>query len=148
MTSRGSSKETLQYSPVCRSFEERYVGGSEAISAAYASPGEWIPVFQVRPLEWVAYRLGIPFRPYHPTQAIMYDRTERCYFNICAVKVPGLTDGILRGTTPLRWFRILVPGIDPWLYKASDGLDRVAGAVSKSVAAACTRLIAAAAQQR
>ncbi len=76
---------------------ERLQGGPQAISAVWAAAGQWVLVYQLRPLELILYVLHIPFRPYHPVMAVIYDPAERVYCRVPAGKVFGKSSELVRG---------------------------------------------------
>ena len=110
-----------RYSPTCRQLS-RYVGGEDALSVAHAAGGEFIVVFQVRPLELLVHWLGIPFRPLHPPLALIHDPVDGHYIGFPASLVPGLTDGVLRGRTPLGRMLTRAAAIDPVLQRMADAV--------------------------
>ena len=128
--------------PSCQALEG-YSGGFRATGEAMAHPGEWVTVYQIRPLELVAYLLGIPFRPHHPVQALIYDPVDRCYWCLRATLVPGLCDGVVRGITPMRRFFDRCPTLDAWFYRGSDFAERSFVAMGKLIVSAADRVAGA-----
>lgn len=125
-----------RYSPTCRQLS-RYIGGEDALSVAHAAGGEFIVVFQVRPLELLVHWLGIPFRPHHPPLALIHDPVDGHYIGFPASRIPGLTDGVLRGRTPLRQLLDKAAALDPVLQRLADAVaDAVPSALRSAVSVA------------
>lgn len=74
----------------CKEWERFVTLGGEPLTAALAQPGRWQLVYQLRPLELIAYWLGIPFRPYHPIYAVIYNAENPAYYTAPAEKVAEL----------------------------------------------------------
>ncbi len=58
---------------------ERYRWGEDVAYEAQARPNQWVPVYQLRPLELVAYLIGIPFYPYNPVIEVLYNSEDKLY---------------------------------------------------------------------
>jgi hypothetical protein len=126
--------------PSCQALEE-YSGGFRATGEAMAHPGEWITVYQLRPLELIVYLLGIPFRPYHPVKAIIYDPHDRCYWSLPAAQVPGCGDSIVHGESPVRRFLDRCPTFDAWLFRGSELVEGGLIAAWKVIDGSLDRLV-------
>lgn len=134
--------------PTCEALE-RYPGGFMATGEALARPGEWIAVYQLRPLEVIPYILGIPFKPFHAVTGIIYDPHDRCFWSLPASRVPDLSDGVLRRRTFLGWVwerrTLLRPvwercaSVDGWFYRASERLEHTYSTFSRSISAVFER---------
>ena len=79
-----------RYDARCREWEGLMSIGPDPMQAAYARPGQWQLVYELRPLELIPYWLGIPFRPCHPVFAVIYDPDDFVFYTMPAEKVPEL----------------------------------------------------------
>ncbi len=113
---------------------DRYISiGPGPEATARDSPGRWIPVYELRPLEFIAYLLGIPFRPVHPPSAIIYNDWRPSGFQVvpaCRVAELGHSARI-RGESP--WSRLLSAGrrADALLHSASQAVTGWLGLASE-----------------
>ena len=113
------------YDDTCLEWDKYFFLGDSPQSVAYRSPGQWQLVYDLRPLELIPYWLGIPFRPYHPVTAIIYDSQNPGYYTAPAWKVAELgRPQYVRGILPFARLWETLRYIDPLLYGLSERIRR------------------------
>lgn len=116
---------STRYDAMCRTWYEYYSLGPDPMSAAEQNPGTWQLVYQLRPLELIAYWLGIPFRPYHEPYAVIVDADPGAprFYTAPAVKVAELgRPTLVRGMSLVQRAAGGLAAVDGRLYRASDAV--------------------------
>lgn len=118
-------RRAQMYDEKCQEWDGYYFLGDSPQSIAYRHPGQWQLVYDLRPLELVPYWLGIPFRPYHPVYAVIYDAQNPGYYTAPAAKIAELgRPRYVYGMVPFARLWSLLGRVDPILYALSDRIRR------------------------
>lgn len=88
-------------------WDDLWLGGRDALRAARDSPGAWIVVHDLRPLEFFAMLAFIPFRPMRPSQALMWDADAKRYLCYPAELLPDGTLAAAARLSPMILWREL-----------------------------------------
>ena len=118
--------------------------GESPMDAASRRPGKWTLVYELRPLELIPYWLGIPFRPYHPVYAVIYDAADPAYYTVPASKVAELgRPCLVYGVSPVTRLLDVLAVVDRRLHVFTDVIVSWTGAGLRVVAVVAGAFVAA-----
>jgi hypothetical protein len=110
----------------CREWIERFDNGEAFEVARRDCPGQWVVVHDLRPLEFIAFMLGI-HRPYRPVQVIQWDETAQVYIS----RPYRMLTQRVRRTLPMgpwAWWKSFLsrqtPTIREWWWCLERGIAR------------------------
>lgn len=82
---------------------DTYYSSEDPFTCARRTPGTWIVVYELRPLEFIASLVGLRFEPYWPTKVIRYDPSADRFRDMPFRRMPVEFQWVHRPRTSQFW---------------------------------------------